>query len=310
VKVHGLNKTVLSGSRFVLEVTTQGAVVTALYVDGRNIVRDVPEDIQLGEKGGFFCCPQIFGRLPNRTLAFNGDKYELKYPAAIVDSNPDVDRLFLHGFEHWLKWEIDINEKSLEFSLSHEMFDQNFPFPHTSFIRYELLGEGVSEELQMTVGIRDVVVDTPAMLTFHPFFRWIVDGKSPSLRANLRSRFENPAGIHIPEEEPCPLRVGDAYKEFTNLPGDLDHSFISDDGIYEIRWGDFGIVIQDMTPINICPVKPVILWTSAANERDCFGVEPGGPANLFNLVEKRKVPKSWLPVCKPGREIFRQIRIE
>ncbi len=298
----------IQNDRFTLSVSDKGAIVTNLILDGKQITKSVETMTQF-EKGGLFSCPQIFGRLLGRELWFRGKSYKLHYPKQFDSETLDPSNIFIHGFEHFLTWDlVQQTENSLHFELPKERFEENFPFPHTSFIKYDLSELG----LNISVGIKDCEIDTPAALVFHPFFNWTIDGQTPSLKANLDRKFKVPEESEFPMPWSAPVSANSIFNEneFVLLSKDLDQSFLSSNGIYDIKWGsDFGIRIQDTTKKTTSSIYPVQVWTTGADSRGLFGVEPGGLANIFWLASQNVIPEEWLPICQKGKSISRDMLI-
>ena len=301
----------LSSKHFSLIASSRGAVLRELSINGQRITRDLPAGATPpGEKGALFCCPIFFARFPGRSVQFAGQSYQLEYPSAIDADKADPNKNFIHGFEHYYTWDVVAHdEKHVRFELNADRFPTSFPFPHTSSVEYRLEGEG---DLVISVGIKDCKKPTPAMLTIHPFFKFYLNENDPApeFEAQLLSKFEYPADALEPmaTEAPVALQEGGPFLRLKSLAKDLDHSFVSS-GSSRIKWpGGIELNMIDETSAEVCPIKPLQIWTTGAEARNAFGIEQGGPANLFNLVENRKVPSNWLPVCSEGQVVTRVVR--
>lgn len=298
----------ISGNRFVLEVSELGAIVTGLWLDKVPLLRPVVSNMRPGDKGGMFVCPQFFGRHKDRTISFEGNEYQLSYPPDIDADKVDPDGYFLHGFEHFLPWQVRKDGKCLICFLDKDSFPEDFPFKHQSEVRYEIIVDEDTkvERLQIQLRVGDVDMPAPFNSSLHPFFNWTIKGHTPSFKGTLHYRFENPESrIALPDSEPVMMR----NHAFLNqeLPTDVDHGFVSMDGEYAINWGDIVLRIDDLTSRRTCSVNPLMIWTSAAIERGCFGVEPWGLPNLIHLVGSKKAYSHWLPICFPGQVITRVV---
>jgi galactose mutarotase-like enzyme len=301
----------ISNKHFSLIASSRGAILRELSINGQRITRDLPAgETPAGEKGALFCCPIFFARFPGRSVQFAGENYQLEYPSAINAEKADPNKNFIHGFEHYYTWDILSQDKThVRYELNVNRFPASFPFPHTSIVEYRLEGES---DLVISVGIKDCKNPTPAMLTIHPFFKFYLNQEDapPEFEAILSSKFDYSVDAVEPmaTEAPVALQGGGPFSELKPLPKDLDHSFISS-GSSRIKWpGGTELLMTDETRSEVCPIKPLQIWTTGADSRNAFGIEQGGPANLFNLVANKEVSEGWLPVCSQGEEIYRTVR--
>jgi galactose mutarotase-like enzyme len=301
----------LSNKGFSFTASSRGAILRELSIAGQQITRDlVAGETPAGEKGALFCCPIFFARFPGRRVQFAGHEYIMEYPSTIDTAKADPNNNFIHGFEHYYTWDVvDQSKSHVRFELNANRFPSSFPFPHTSIVEYRLEGE---RDLVISVGIKDCPKPTPAMLTIHPFFKFYLQSgaAAPEFEANLISKFEYPPNAAEPmaNEAPVALENSGPFCSYKALPKDLDHSFISS-GYSRIKWPNgLELSMVDETSPEVCPIKPLQVWTTGADSRNAFGIEQGGPANLFNLVANHKVPAEWLPVCNQGQTIMRTVR--
>jgi galactose mutarotase-like enzyme len=303
-------RTLLSTEVLSLETTTQGAIVRSISVRGRLITRDIdPKPTAEGEKGGLFCCPVLFARFPDRTLRFGGSAYTLEYPDDIDAARVDPNRLFPHGYEHFYSWEVEREDsEKVRYVLPWERQPSNFPFPHDSFIQYRIADQ---RTLEITVGVTAREKPVPAMLTIHPMFRFhITEGDSgPSCSVKLSHKFDYPPEAPQPMSDKAPIELADGgpFASGATLPKNLDHSFLAD-AISRISWPSGPTLeMEDKTADQVLSIKPLQIWTTGADTRNTFGVEHGGPANIFNLVADKAVPDRWLAVAKPFQSISRVV---
>ena len=301
-------KSVISNKHFEIEATNRGAILRYIKMKGNFITTalDTPET-KLGSKGAFFVAPLVFGRLINRELNFNNKVYQMSYPSDIDESEVDPKKIYIHGIHHWYTWEIESESKEhVSYILDTKSFPENYPFPHKCKISYQL----IENSLLIEVSIFDAKVPTPAMLTMHPFFKFRLneDDPAPSLKTKLIKKFEYDPNSEFPMNWDSPIETASIFENLSQLSEDFDHSYLANRESI-IRWPNgLQLKITDETSSDTCPYSPLQIWTTGASSRNAFGIENGGPANLFWLVENKKVDPLLLPIVNPGEIKTRRSR--
>lgn len=314
-RIKNEEKFLLKNSFFELEATNRGALLRYIKAKGEFITTELKDEVtKPGSKGAFFIAPIVFGRILDRTLVYKNISYQMPYPEDINSDEIDPQKIYIHGIHHYYTWDVLSNSNShLSFILKKERLEKSYPFPHTTIITYELN----ENELHISATIKDTEVETPCMLTMHPFFKFYIDQDKdqdkktpPKFKANLLKKFEYDINSKFPLNYESPIDIINPFKTLTELPKDLDHSFLAESES-EILWPNgINIKISDLTEKNVTPYNPLQIWTTGADSRNAFGIENGGPANLFWLVENKKVDKSLLIKVQPGEEKSRRIRIK
>jgi galactose mutarotase-like enzyme len=293
-------------------LSNRGAIARSIAYKNIPITRSLPdEETTPGEKGALFCAPIVFGRILNRTLRFQSKDYIMPYPEDLDAEKIDPDHVYIHGIHHYYTYETEhADTNSVSFILEKSRLPKSYPFPHSARISYRMTN---SNELEISVEVFDSLVPTPAMLTVHPFFLYKQpDGETIQFRGKLIKRFDydTEGALPQPQTSPTDLEGDGPFTEWTKLDTNLDHSFISKNGISEIRWdnGPHLLMRDESTLGTPAPHYPLQIWTTGGHTRNACGIEQGGPANLFALIDHGHVPEYYLPVVQPGKSIKRTIR--
>lgn len=300
----------LESENIKLLATNRGAILKSLESKGKPLTRKLKDgETKPGEKGALFCAPIVFGRIKDRNLIFQSQSYTMPYPDDLDAESIDPDHLYIHGIHHYYTYETEkADSTSVSYLLEKSRLPKNYPFPHSCRVSYTLEG---NSDLIISVEVFDTEVPTPAMLTVHPFFVYKQDeGSVIEFKGKLLKRFDYDTSKTLPQPEspPTQLENDGPFSDWTTLDTTLDHSFISADGVSEIRWGkDLHLLMKDESR-SIKNHYPLQIWTSGGHTRNACGIEQGGPANLFYLVENKIVPAEYLPVVKPGEIKDRTIR--
>jgi galactose mutarotase-like enzyme len=304
-------KVTLANQRISMVATNRGAVLRSIHIDHQQITRTLPdEETSPGDKAALVCAPIIFGRIKNRSITFQGKDYVMPYPDDLNPDEVDPSKTYIHGIHHYYTYEIEeLNDTKVSYILSKSRLPKKYPFPHTTRITYAIDGN----DLLISVEVFDTLVPTPALLTVHPFFLYTLpNGSRIQAKATLLKKFEyaTNAALPQPESPPIDLEDGGPIKEWTTLDTSLDHSFLSENPTSEIRWeGGPHLALIDESELET-PTKhhPLQIWTTGGHTRNACAIEQGGPANLFQLVDEKKVPEYFLPVVMPGESKKRVVR--
>lgn len=302
-------KYILKNSSFEIEATNRGAILRSIKANNIIISSTVDsEETKPGTKGAFFTAPIVFGRLIDRVLQFQGKEYTMQYPSDMDANEVDPNKIYIHGIHHWYTWDVtESNNVKITFELNKNRLEENYPFPHTAYVTYSL----ENSDLLIEVGVKNTIRPTPAMLTMHPFFKFRLNEQdsAPKLQVDLKKKFNYDSKATLPLNYDTPVDFENPFTRLVELPEDLDHSFLATQDSL-IQWPNgLTLKIIDETSNSCCPFFPLQIWTTGAKTRNAFGVENGGPANLFWLVEHKKVPTELLPVINPGEEKSRKIRL-
>lgn len=301
-------KHLLKNTYFEVQATNRGAILRYIKVNDTLITTQLTDiDTKPASKGAFFVAPIVFGRLLNRTLTFNNNTFEMPYPADINPEEVDPKKIYIHGIHHYYTWDILSSDTNhIEYILSKGRLDPTYPFPHTTTIRYSLH----DTNLEISVTIKDCIRETPCMLTMHPFFKFYLDenkDRAPRLKADLTSKFEYDPNSEFPLNFNAPISIDNPFSDFKELSKDFDHSYLAGPHS-EILWPNgTHLKISDLTLPDVTPYTPLQIWTTGADSRNAFGVENGGPANLFWLVENKIVNPKMLITVKPDEEKTRKV---
>lgn len=306
--------TCLSNERFKIIASNRGAILKSISIDNQLITRDIPQgETKPGEKGAFFCAPIVFGRIINRKLPFLGSRFNMPYPDDIDAEEVDPQKIYIHGIHHYYTYDIEsCTDSKVSYVLNKNRLPRSYPFPHSCRVEYSL----EDNDLLISLSVFDTKEETPAMLTLHPFFRYSLSEENKNtlqFKGRLQSRFDydTSSDLPMPWDPPTPLQNGGPFTEWTSLDTTLDHSFISEDGIIEIRWENgphLTMIDESPLPDENQRLFPLQIWTSGGHTRNACGIEQGGPANLFELVDKNIVPPSYLTRVHAGQIKTRQVR--
>lgn len=308
------SRCILQNEAFKILASSRGASLVSITPRGHEtITRDVTaKDLPHGRASGLFCCGQVFGPLPDRTLVFNGQSFAMPYPSDIRPNVVDPDRLFVHGLDYLYTFEEQLGTGANEvvYVRSKDRLPVDYPFPHRLQVSYSLSGMS----LDIRVLIDEVDRPTPVCPTVHPNFKYAL-GKGVQrriqLQARLTQRFEFEAEAPLPSSSvlSTTLRDGGPYVTPTTLSPDRDHSHLSANGVAVISWPDGPqIRMEDLTPPECSPIKPLQIWTTAGLTRNLCGIGQGGPAHIFGLAEARLVPFNWRMIARPGQPCERRVR--
>ncbi|HMO17738.1 MAG TPA: hypothetical protein PKA63_14305 [Oligoflexia bacterium] len=314
-----LSGTLKNGKNIELNLSNRGAIIRSIKVNGTLTTRDVPEEkTKPGDRGGFFIAPIVFGRLINRSLVFKNHTYSMPFPEDINPTEVDPEGLYAHGIHHYYTFEEKAHSSTkISYLLDHTRLPESYPFPHSCEITYQLTDTG----FKVCVTVKACEVPVPAQLTIHPFFRYFLENdnkkqNSIQFRGRLSAKFELEPGskLPLPTRSPTKLADGGPYTQWTSLGTDTDHSFISEDGITELRWPNSGPHIRMVDESELSEKEdckyPVQIWTTGGITRNACAIEQGGPANCFYLVANNLVDHELLPVALPGKDVSRTVRYE
>ncbi len=303
---------VLSSPMFAIATSNRGGSVVGIVPEGYGaITRNVGSSIENGRQAGLFVCGQVFARLPERRLCFGGKAYQMPYPADVDPEVVDPDKLYLHGIDYLYTFSVvSSSDTHICYERSREALPESYLFPHRLRVTYTNDRDG----FVIHIVIDQVEKATPVNPLVHPFFKYYyneINGNPLSLQARLSHCFEYPADAPYPMSvgRPTVLSAAGPYAEKRVLAQDLDHSFISEDGVAVLDWKNGPTIrMEDLTEQSHSAIRGLQIWTTAAEERNLCGVEQGGPSNVFNLVDDGQLPTDWMMVVEPGGRCERKVR--
>lgn len=306
----------LSNEQFRISSSTRAGALRSITVAGDLITRHVEGELHPGSHGAFLPCCSLYGEFPNRTVQFPREDCALHLP---LPEGLEKDSLvakardrYHHGLSQFFTWErVQSEPRFTRLELSASRLPANYPFPCTQIVEYDLR-EG--SDFIIRVGIRaDPRVQTkvPAALAMHPYFQYNLTGQEDQ-QARLQGKVTHRFDTGIPREDPVGYGDEGPFKA-TDKPGPLstkwNNTFISG-GDLQLSWpGGPKILMKDETPSSVCEKKFFRLWTHVAQEQGLFGISHGGLENLFGLMVTHRIDRKFLPLCDPGQEIFRVLRM-